>query len=935
MSDDLSAFSLWDLFRAEAETHGAALSAALLVLENESEPGPALGTLMRAAHSIKGAGRIVNLEWVVKLAHEMEACFVAAQGGSLRLEPGDIDTLLRAVDLLVRLTTLTEDEASRWPEQNPGKVERLLADLAAIREPPARTAAPGPGNSAPAIESAKPAPAAALPDLGNFSMLELFRTEVETQTGILDDGLLDLETNGQPTERLAGLMRAAHSLKGAARIVGLDAVVTLTHALEDCFVAAQEGRVTLQADQVDTLLSAVDLLKAIAVVPEEAIPGWLAEKGPDLSRLATEIGTVHRVHEINDRKVSRPAEPAPAPVPAVSKPEPPPAPPPPPPAQAKAKAKAKPPEPVERGGAAPADRVVRVGAENLNRLMELAAESLVEARRLKPFADHLLKLKVTQNQMAASLNRLQHQCEGAGLQADVSTQLTEVGRKAETSRQMVNERLEEFEGFLRRTSNLSDRLYQEVIASRMRPFGDGVAGFPRLVRDLARSLGKKARFTILGKTTEVDRDILEKLEAPLNHILRNALDHGLESPEERLAKGKSEEGHLKLEARHAAGMLYIMVSDDGRGVDLEKLRRKVVDKGMVPAESAPNLSEGELLEFLFLPGFSTAEKVTEISGRGVGLDVVQSMAQEVGGTVRLTSQLGQGSTFHLQLPITRSVIRALIVEIAGEPYAVPLPRIDRALKVSPVELQFVEGRPYLSLEGKNIGLVPAFQVLELEHAPAQNEEVAVLVVSDRTNQYGLEIDRFLGERDLVVRPLDSRLGKVPDISSSSVLEDGSPILIVDVDDLVRSIDNLLSGGRLAQGRRGRTKSEARSKKHILVADDSITVRELQRQLLTSKGYEVDTAVDGMEGWNAVRLGHYDLVISDVDMPRMTGIELVKQLKTDERLKQLPVIIVSYKDREEDRLRGLEAGANYYLTKSSFQDQTFLNAVFDLIGPADA
>ncbi len=784
-------------------------------------------------------------------------------------------------------------------------------------------------------------------DLSNFSMWDLFRVEAESQTAVLNDRLVALENDPTAPDKLEELMRAAHSLKGAARIVNLDTAVKIAHEMENAFVDAQEKKLVLNGGDVDSLLAAVDLLVRFSKLSEAEAAAWPSQNQTEIDRCLADL---EKIRSADKPKAPPPHETVPPPsAPEMTNPPAPALPPMPPPSPETSPAAKTPPAapkiqpakeatPEKTSKASPAetatiDRVVRVGAENLNRLMELAAESLVEARRLKPFADSLVKLKLMQNQMESSLARLRQDCEKTGMNGSLGSFLQEVEGRAQLTRSMVNERLEEFEGFLRRTSNLSDRLYHEVIASRMRPFGEGVGGFPRLIRDLARTLEKKVKFTILGKTTEVDRDILEKLEAPLNHILRNALDHGLERPEERLQKGKAEEGHLKLEARHAAGMLYITVSDDGRGVDVEKLRAKIVARGMVPAEAAAAMTEPELLEFLFLPGFSTAEKVTEISGRGVGLDVVQRMVQEVGGTVRIISQFGQGCTFHLQLPITRSVIRALLVEIAGEPYAVPLPKIDRALKITPTELNYVEGRPYLSLDGKNVGLVPAFQVLDLEKPPPQSELLSVLVVSDRTNQYGLEIDRFLGERDLVVRPLDVRLGKVPDVSSTSLLEDGSPVIIIDVDDLVRSIDSLLTGGRLSKGKRGVQKADARPTKQILVADDSITVRELQRQLLRARGYQVDTAVDGMEGWNAVRLGQYDLVISDVDMPRMTGIEFVKNIKADERLKHLPVIIVSYKDREEDRLRGLEAGANYYLTKSSFQDDTFLNAVMDLIGPA--
>jgi two-component system sensor histidine kinase and response regulator WspE len=454
-----------------------------------------------------------------------------------------------------------------------------------------------------------------------------------------------------------------------------------------------------------------------------------------------------------------------------------------------------------------------------------------------------------------------------------------------------------------------------------------------MLRDLARQLGKQVKFEVVGKSTQVDRDILEKLEAPLTHILRNALDHGLELPDARLAAGKPAEGTIRLEAEHRGGMLSITVSDDGKGIEPEKLRQKIVTKGMVSAEMAAKLTEPELMDFLFLPGFSTASQVTEISGRGVGLDIVQSMVQEVGGILRATSLPEKGMSFHLQLPLTLSVIRTLLVEISGEPYAFPLTRIDRIVMVDSAEIAIAENRQYFTLDNQNIGLVAASQVLELP-APAQKLDLLpVIVVSDRFSSYGLAVDKFLGERDLVVRPLDPRLGKVADISAAAFMEDGAPVLIIDVEDLVRSTDKLLTESRLQKVSQTAQTAESTTRKRVLVVDDSITVREVERKLLENQGYEVEIAVNGMDGWNALRTGQFDLVISDVDMPRMTGIELVSQIKNHSALKSIPVIIVSYKDREEDRIRGLEVGADYYLTKSSFHDDTLLNAVVDLIGEA--
>jgi two-component system, chemotaxis family, sensor histidine kinase and response regulator WspE len=327
----------------------------------------------------------------------------------------------------------------------------------------------------------------------------------------------------------------------------------------------------------------------------------------------------------------------------------------------------------------------------------------------------------------------------------------------------------------------------------------------------------------------------------------------------------------------------------------------------------------------------------------VGLDIAKSMAQEVGGTVRVTSQVGKGTNFLFQLPLTLSVIRTLLVEIAGEPYALPLARIDRILTLQPAEITSIENRPYFTLDGTHIGLISAAQVLELPTLPLPNAPIWVVTLSDLANHtYGLWVDRCLGERELVVRPLDSRLGKVPDISAAALMEDGGLVLIVDVSDLVQSMNTLLTSNHLLSASQPSTDTHPaqsnpnvstapRQLKRVLVVDDSITVREMERKLLQNRGYRVEVAVDGMEGWNAVRAQPYDLVISDIDMPRMNGIELIQQIKQHPRLKSIPVIVVSYRDREEDRLQGLEAGADYYLTKSSFHDDTLIEAVRDLIG----
>ena len=754
-------------------------------------------------------------------------------------------------------------------------------------------------------------------DLSNFSMFDLFRVEVENQAQVLTAGLLALERDPAAAEHLEATMRAAHSLKGAARIVGLDAGVNVAHAMEDCFVAAQQGRLTLHQGRIDLLLRGVDLLTRIAQTPEADAAQWAGGKKAEVDEFLAALANAPDEspaaaapapdEEEKQAPVSSPVEAAATVTPAVA----------------------------ATGARETSDRVLRVTAENLNRLLGLASESLVESRWLKPFAESLLRLKRLHYDLSRTLDGLREASAGQALGEAAQAAQAEAQRRMLECHQFLAQRLAELEMFDRRSTNLAHRLYDEALAVRMRPFADGIQGFPRMVRDVSRALNKQVKLEIVGEATQVDRDILEKLEAPLGHLLRNAIDHGIESPDGRRAAGKPAEGVVRLEARHSAGTLQIIVSDDGHGIHLDRLREKVVARNLTNAETAQKLSEAELLEFLFLPGFTMKETVTEISGRGVGLDVVQNMVKQVRGTVRVSSQPGKGTRFQLQLPLTLSVVRTLLAEISGEPYAFPLAYIVRTLKLAKEKIELLEGRQHFNFEGRQIGLVAAHQVLEGGEPKLAGEELPVIVVGDQSGAYALVVDRFLGERELVVQPLDPRLGKIKDIAAAALMEDGAPVLIVDVEDMVRSVEKLISGGRLSKVRGATAAGETKQRKRVLVVDDSLTVRELERKLLASRGYEVEIAVDGMDGWNAVRTGHFNLVVTDIDMPRMDGIELVTLIKKDPNTKALPVMIVSYKDREEDRRRGLDAGADYYLTKGSFHDETLLQAVIDLIGEADA
>ncbi|TKK35181.1 hybrid sensor histidine kinase/response regulator [Pseudomonas sp. CFBP13528] len=746
------------------------------------------------------------------------------------------------------------------------------------------------------------------------SLLELFSLEADAQTQVLSAGLLALERNPTQADQLEACMRAAHSLKGAARIVGVDAGVSVAHVMEDCLVSAQEARLYLQPEHIDALLQGTDLLMRIAT------PG----NDVGTADIQAYVALMERLLDPSHPTALVAPKPEPAPMPVIEAlpPEPEPAP----------AVISEPPRQGKRmteGG----ERVLRVTAERLNSLLDLSSKSLVETQRLKPYLASLQRLKRLQSNSLRALDTLEGHLKVVDLNLEAHEALADTRRLLSEAQALLAQKHAELDEYGWQAGQRAQVLYDTALACRMRPFADVLAGQVRMVRDLGRSLGKQVRLEIEGEKTQVDRDVLEKLEAPLTHLLRNAVDHGIEMPEQRLLAGKPAEGLIRLRASHQAGLLVLELSDDGNGVDLERLRGTIVDRHLSPVETALRLSEEELLTFLFLPGFSLRDKVTEVSGRGVGLDAVQHMVRQLRGAVVLEQTAGQGSRFHLEVPLTLSVVRSLVVEVGEEAYAFPLAHIERMCDLAPEDIVQLEGRQHFWHEGRHVGLVAASQLLQRPPGQTPSDTLKVVVIRERDAVYGIAVERFIGERTLVVLPLDDRLGKVQDISAGALLDDGSVVLIVDVEDMLRSVDKLLNTGRLERiARRTRQATEA-PRKRVLVVDDSLTVRELQRKLLLNRGYEVAVAVDGMDGWNALRSEDFDLLITDIDMPRMDGIELVTLLRRDSRLQSLPVMVVSYKDREEDRRRGLDAGADYYLAKASFHDDALLDAVVELIGGA--
>lgn len=757
------------------------------------------------------------------------------------------------------------------------------------------------------------------------SLFDLFRMEAEEQVRVLQSELMLMESEGATAGRLQNLMRASHSLKGAARIVGLDTIVNLTHAMEDRFVAAQGGNALVSAD-IDRMLAATDWLAKLQSMVEAEIGPWLQQSAEGIEKCASAVrgapetatpafgagnsktpseaasadtvagnGTADtpaagsRAGETH-RESSAAALAAPATPNEESSPE----------TDIFAAGSKE-----ERGGR---DRTVRLTADRFDQLLSLSAETLVAARQLSTWGEVL-------ERSHRNIGKAQQMVEDAPDSPQIRKAL-----QGELERQLaiLSIQISEFSEVSRSNERTAERLYRSVLVGRLRPFSEGITGIPRLVRDVSRELGKPVRLEVVGESTRVDRDILDRLEAPMSHLVTNAIDHGIETPAERTAVGKPAEAHLQIKARHENGRLVITVRDDGKGIDCEQVRQRVIRRNLAPAETVAGLTEQELLEFLFLPGFSTRDTASLLSGRGVGLNVVQSMVQEAGGSVTLTSAPGAGTTFRLTLPVTRSVIRVIRVMVEGELFSIPMVRIDR---VEYLEPDTSGDRPVVVWNGVAYPVIALASILGLSDKPLPKGSISLLF----SGPFAFAVDRFVDQAELSVRRLDPRLGKIPGVSAASLDENGNPLLILDMDDLVQT-----ATGTPADSAASSSDSLA---PHILVVDDSHTVREMERRLLVRSGYTVSTAQNGQEAWNLLRLNDYDLLISDVDMPQMNGIELITRVRANPRLGRIPAIILSYKDREEDRRRGLDAGADFYLTKGSFDNGSFLQAVVDLVGEA--
>jgi two-component system chemotaxis sensor kinase CheA len=703
----------------------------------------------------------------------------------------------------------------------------------------------------------------------------MFAEEAEGRLATLSELLLALETTTGDPELLAAVFREAHTLKGAAAVVGFADVLQVAHALEEVLEGLRRGDRTATPALVDSLLGAVDGIR-------EMIPAVLEgdDRADHAERLVVSLQTP-------------PPDPAPADPTPPDHASPDPAPPTPrPPDHAPPHHAPPDPAPPDPTPVAPEPVAAAAGAgiRGIGETIRLPVERLDELVRLVGEA------------VAASLRLGRLVTERLGVEPASVPELHELSRV------------------------LGD-LQQRTLRARMIPFATIAEPLRRATRDLARTLGKTVELELRGQETELDRGVLEQVADPLLHLVRNAIDHGIEPPDERVLLDKPPTGSIMVRALQLGSEVVVTVADDGRGIDLERVRERAREAG----DGLEGAGDGDAIYAIFRSGLSTAPEVSEVSGRGVGLDVVRTSLASVRGRVEVRSEPGAGTEFRLSVPITLAVLPCLVVEAAGRRYGIPMHSVVSG-EAAGWTGDYVEGQAVIRVRDQVLPVASLAWTLGTGDEAAVNGGPAVVVAS-LTRRHAFQVDALLGQRDVVLKDLGRLLPRLDLLAGASVEPDGSILLVLDASGLVNQARWIRPGVRGAvESSPAQPASPASTgQPSLLVVDDTAVVRELERSILELAGYQVRTAGDGQEALAMLADAPADLVITDVDMPWCDGFELTRAIRAEPRLAGLPVVILTSKADEADRRRGLEAGADAYVVKGDFDQQALLEIVGRLLG----
>ncbi len=737
----------------------------------------------------------------------------------------------------------------------------------------------------------------------NPELAASFRHEAAERSASLRDGLLALEGSTQPRQAATALMRDAHTLKGSATMFGAADVVELAHRAEDLLARVRDGRVAVRRDVIDLLLLATELLSRWNPGQDWAVPADVRTE--TLASLDAAISGREQV------EVPRlPAEPAPVPVEA-------------PDAAAED-------APSAHAGGRLGDQV-RVPTRRVHGLLDVVGEAELDVRRVERHTRELSGLLAEHQVLVKQLRAALLAGGSVGELGDRVTAMVGVGDRLHATTRDLRARTED-------AGNRLARVRDGAMGLAMVPVRRVAAAFPALVREVAGASGKDVELVLDGADVELDVRVLDGVADALRHLVTNAVDHGCETPDARAAAGKPRRAIVTLAARTAGSSVVVEVADDGAGVDDDFLRDIAIRRGYLP--EGTTASGSVLHQVLFEPGFSTREDVTTTSGRGVGLDVVRSAVQELGGTIEVVSTLGLGTRFILTLPVTLGVARCLLVRCGTERYAVPLAGVVETLSLGDVAVHDVAGSLVIAREdsGATMPLADLGEVLGVAGARSPR---AVVVARLTGESVAWAVDEVESEREVVVKSLGDFLGRVPGASGATIDDDGSVLLLVDLRELALRWTGSASLGAGAHepaaaessgsAPRERDTAEGHGRARVLVVEDSLGVRELQRSILEGAGYDVVTAVDGLDGAARLQGGPVDLVLSDVEMPGMDGFTLTRTIRKTRGWENVPVVIMTSRGDDADKRAGLDAGADAYLLKREFDQRALVDTVRRLVG----
>jgi two-component system, chemotaxis family, sensor kinase CheA len=784
-------------------------------------------------------------------------------------------------------------------------------------------------------------------------LLDTFRNELDENIQAITDALLTLEKKPETKARdelIQTVFRSAHNIKGAARSVELTDIADISHGLEDLFSALQQKGLEASSEIIDLSLDTLDkmheamqcnnesktlsfdkksLLDKLAQAIDTSGGDDSEKKKPKNENIKSTKDTLTTKEKggIKNKAEKKTAEEASAaPKPSDSD------------TQTTTVAEDKPEEKPEKQSSSQASLAadfVKVNIEKITQVTALSDELQSAKIELNYYFKEMQKMREQTEEMHQlwyKLHSLSHQKKSGYSEESISIISLGLDMNAELSKfsSKMTQYLHNTDIHL---GFISTALQDDVRNMRLVPAATVLQPMKRTIRDIAKELEKKVEVDITGDEVEVDRAILDLARPPLIHLIRNAIDHGIEGAETRKTKNKDAIGKINIKLESSAGEIAIKVSDDGAGIDENKVAEIAVNKHIITPEERKNLSKSQILDFIFMPSFSTKDIITDISGRGVGLDVVRTNMQSAKGNVVLDTEIGKGSTFTLTLPLTLLTDRGMLFGIKKKVFAIPTNAVKRVLEVAIKDIQAIEGGQAILLDKTPIPLRSLAETLDIDHQTHETGSISVIIVSRGHTEVAFQVDEVLGEREIVVKPLNYPLQSVKNVSGAALSGRGDIVIVLNPSDLIESalnnhhtIDfNSSSEKQKSQGLNASNKNVC-----ILVADDSITTRTLETNVLQSNDYQVTSVVNGKKAFDLLKQQKFDLVITDVEMPVMNGFELTEAIKSDKALKKIPVIIVTSKASDEDKKRGVAAGANAYIVKSEFETKTLLDTVEQLL-----